>query len=62
MLLTRVERFLKSTRMPPTRFGRDAVGDPCFVFDLRDGREPRPAMVTKVDAFIVARAVETPSC
>lgn len=48
MLLTRVEKFLKLRRMPPTRFGRDAVGDPGFVFALRDGREPRSATVRRV--------------
>src|SRR5690606_16697257 len=25
----------------PTRFGRAVAGDPLFVFDLREGREPR---------------------
>ena len=54
MLLSVVEGYLKTNRMPPARFGRAAVGDPCFVFDLRDGREPRPRTVARVLAFIDA--------
>lgn len=54
MLLQRVEAFLKHHRVPPARFGRDAVGDPCFVFDLRDGREPRRRTVERVDAYLAA--------
>ncbi len=34
--------------MPPTRFGREAIGDPKFVFQLREGREPRSATVRRV--------------
>ena len=44
-LLREVEKFLRSRRVAPTRFGREAVGDPRFVFDfgaydddLADGR------------------------
>lgn len=36
----KVEAFLSQTGTPPTRFGKEAVGDPSFVFDLRRGREP----------------------
>jgi hypothetical protein len=28
------------------------MGDPRFVFDLRNGREPRPATVRRVLAFL----------
>lgn len=52
MLLARVERHIKKYRIAPARFGRDAVGDPCFVFDLRDGREPRAPTVRRVEAYI----------
>ena len=51
-LLHRIEQYLRKQRVPPTRFGREAVGDPCFVFDLRDGREPRPRTVRKVTAYM----------
>jgi dihydropteroate synthase len=36
-----VETFLSTHGWTATRFGRDLAGDPQFVFDLRDGREPR---------------------
>ena len=52
MLLPRIERYLKSTRTPPARFGRMAVGDPSFVFDLRDGRDPRERTVAHVNAWL----------
>lgn len=52
MLLLRIERYLRARRMPYSRFGRDAVGDPCFVQDLRDGREPRPATIVRVNAWL----------
>ena len=52
MLLDRVELHLKTSRMPPTRFGRESVGDPRFVFDLREGREPRRATVAKVVRYL----------
>lgn len=52
MLLEKVEKHIKHRRMPPTRFGREAVGDPSFVFDLRDGREPRRATVEKVERYL----------
>lgn len=38
--------------MPPARFGREAVRDPRFVFDLRNGREPRPQTIDRVRAFL----------
>jgi hypothetical protein len=38
----------------PARFGRDAVGDPRFVFDLRKGREPRPRTIARVLAYLEA--------
>ena len=53
-LLLTVERHLRRTDVPPSRFGRQVAGDPRFVFDLRKGREPRPAMCARVMAYIAA--------
>lgn len=53
-LLRKIESYLKQTNTPPARFGREAVGDPRFVFDLRNGREPRIATVQRVDSFMEA--------
>lgn len=36
-----IEAFLSERGMSPTTFGKTFAGDPLFVFQLRDGREPR---------------------
>src|SRR5579872_4351011 len=36
-----IEAFISSRGWTATRFGRVIAGDPLFVFDLREGREPR---------------------
>ena len=51
-LLREVEKFLNRSQTAPTRFGREVVGDPRFVFDLRRGREPRQTTVERVRAFL----------
>ena len=51
-LLREVEKFLRQNDTPPTRFGREAVGDPRFVFDLRNGRDPRPQTIERVLAYL----------
>lgn len=55
MLLDHVEAHLRATRTPPARFGRDALGDSRFVFDLREGRIPRSQTVARVLAYIQKR-------
>lgn len=52
MLLLRIDRVLRSTRMPPTRFGRLAIGDPNLVRQLRRGRQLRPATAGRVLAYL----------
>ena len=52
MLISRIERFLRETDMPWTKFGRLAVRDPRFVQDLRNGRLPRPSMEQRVEHFM----------
>lgn len=51
-LLTTIDRYLHSTRMPVTTFGRRAVGDPRIVLDLRRGRRPGPDMRTRIERFM----------
>ena len=53
-MLREIEKFLRRSHTAPTRFGRDAVGDPRFVFDLRRGREPRPVTIQRVRDFLEA--------
>ena len=51
-LLREVEKYLSRSDVPPTRFGREVVGDPRFVFDLRKGRDPRPTTAARVRAYL----------
>lgn len=52
MLLLRIERHLRLRRMTPTRFGREAVGDPNLITQLRDGRELRRATTQRVVDYL----------
>ena len=52
MLINRIERFLRETGMPWTKFGRLATHDPRFVQDLRNGRLPRPETESRVEHFM----------
>jgi homoserine dehydrogenase len=47
-----VEAYLSASAMTPTAFGRQVLGDPNFVFDLRSGRSPNAATIDKVRTFI----------
>ena len=51
-LLREVEKFIRSADVPAARFGREAMGDPRFVFDLRNGREPRERTIERVLAYL----------
>ena len=51
-LLRAIEKHLRQTGIPHTRFGRDAVGDPRFVADLRNGRELRCGTEQRVRAYL----------
>ena len=55
-LLKEVEKYLRRNGTAATRFGRDAVGDPRFVFDLRNGRDPRPRTIARGRAFLESAA------
>lgn len=52
MILRRIEKFLRESGMPATRFGRESVGDPRLVADLRNGRSPGMRLCARVEAFI----------
>jgi hypothetical protein len=59
MLLRQIERFLRQTDMPLTKFGRLAAHDPRFVADLRNGRMPRAAMEARVIEFMNSHIADT---
>jgi hypothetical protein len=52
LLLRQIEKFLRETGMPWTRFGRLAAQDPRFVEDLRNGRTPRPGTEARIARFM----------
>lgn len=52
MILDRIDNYLRATRSTPSRLGREAVGDPNFVTNLRDGRQPRQSTLERVIAYI----------
>lgn len=60
MLIREVERFLRQTGMPPTRFGRLAAGDAGLVSDLRNGREVRARLAARVRAFMAQSGEQRP--
>lgn len=51
-LLRDVENFLRHANVPPAQFGREVMGDPRFVFDLRNGREPRQRTIDRIRKFL----------
>jgi hypothetical protein len=52
LLQRRIENFLQRSGTPPARFGRDALRDPQLVFDLRRGRELRPATAQRLRDYL----------
>ncbi|MCB2050724.1 MAG: hypothetical protein KDE63_04765 [Novosphingobium sp.] len=52
MLIRKIEKFLRETGMPATKFGRLATHDPRFVLDLRMGRIPRNRTEKRVEHFM----------
>ena len=52
MLFLQIERFLRLTGMPWTKFGRLAAQDPRFVGDLRGGRSPRAPTASRIRLFM----------
>ncbi|HAU29014.1 MAG TPA: hypothetical protein DCW68_02750 [Rhodospirillaceae bacterium] len=51
-ILQQIEAFLSFTGMSPTEFGRQAMSDPAFVFDLRSGRDCRLSTIQKAERFM----------
>ena len=50
----RIELYLRRSNMAPTRFGREALGDPRFISDLKNGRELRQKTAERVAAWLDA--------
>ena len=57
-LQRRIEIYLRRSGTTATRFGREVLGDPRFVFDLRKGRELRPATAARISAWLDRQQAE----
>jgi hypothetical protein len=53
--LREIEAFLSKSGMSASRFGKEALGDPSFINDLRNGRMPNLRLVHRVNGFIAAQ-------
>ena len=62
MLIRKIEKFLRRTGMPATKFGRLAAHDPRFVLDLRMGRIPRPDTELRTRAWMQGYAAHAAVC
>lgn len=47
-----IDRFIKRPGWSARRLGKEALGDPSFVLDLRKGRAPSLRTIEKVLTFI----------
>ena len=54
--LAEIDDFLDRSGMSATAFGKAALGDPCFVGDMRAGRMPGLRLVEKVQQYIAANS------
>src|SRR5690242_483498 len=54
--LTDIEAFIADSDIDPTTLGKQALGDPSFVFDLRKGRSPSARTMDKVRAWMRGNA------
>jgi 2,4-dienoyl-CoA reductase-like NADH-dependent reductase (Old Yellow Enzyme family) len=50
--LAEIEAFIRKAGYSATRFGREALKDPRFVHDLREGRSPSIDTVERVRNFM----------
>ena len=51
-MLRDIERFLKATGMPWTKFGRLVAHDPRLIADMRNGRVPRALLAGRIARFM----------
>ncbi len=58
-LLFQIETCLRATRLPPSRFGREAVRDPRIVSDLRNGRQPGPRVEKRLRSYMAKLMAES---
>lgn len=58
-IIERIERFLeRHDNMAPTRFGREATGDPNLLADLRKGISPKLDRLHRISEFMARKDAE----
>jgi len=57
-LIRRIEQFLARADMKPTRFGRETIGDPRLISDMKNGRELRDETIARIQAWLDAQEHE----
>lgn len=57
-LIEKIEAFLDRHDMAPTRFGREATGNPHVIRDIREGRSPSLRTVRRLTNFMAERDAE----
>ena len=55
IFLSEIEQFLANSVIDPSVLGKNALADPNFVFDLREGRSPSAKTMDKVRAWIAGQ-------
>jgi sulfate adenylyltransferase subunit 2 len=56
--LSEIEGYLANAGVEPTALGKQALGDPNFVFDLRKGRSPSTRTIDKVRNWIAQQSAQ----
>jgi len=51
-LLRAIELYLERTGITPSRLGREAMGDPRIIHDLRRGRQLRETTAARLRAYL----------
>ena len=51
-ILVEIDRYMRRTGCSATRIGRESVNDPRLVFDVRLGRQLRPATRSRVRSYL----------
>jgi hypothetical protein len=54
-LLASIDAFLERHDMAPTRFGRDATGEPQLIQSIREGRSPSLNTLQRIAEFMRAK-------
>lgn len=54
MQIQELHNIVRRVGLPPATFGRLALKDPAFVFDVRRGRMPRRETLDRIRAFVEA--------